>query len=190
MAGLLQDASGNLYGTTFAGGTNGYGTVFKVTPAGVETVLYSFSGGTDGQYPQAGLIQDASGNLYGTTYGIDLYGGTNSNGTVFKVTPSGVGTVLYSFGTGTDGNYPYAGLIQDASGNLYGTTTGGGANNKGTVFKVTPAGVETVLHSFGTGTDGRYPYAGLIQDTSGNLYGTTHGGGTNNIGTVFKISPR
>ena len=185
-AGLIQDASGNLYGTTLYGGTNNLGTVFKVTPAGVETVLYSFGTGTDGHLPLAGLIQDASGNLYGTTY----TGGTNNLGTVFKVTPAGVETVLYSFGTGTDGQYPRAGLIQDASGNLYGTTFEGGTNGLGTVFKVTPVGVETVLYSFGAGIDGQYPYARLIQDASGNLYGTTFQGGTNGLGTVFKISPR
>ena len=185
-AGLIQDASGNLYGTTLYGGTNNLGTVFKVTPAGVETVLYSFGTGTDGQYPRAGLIQDASGNLYGTT----MQGGTKNKGTVFKVTPAGVETVLYSFGTGTDGQTPFAGLIQDASGNLYGTTFEGGTNGLGTVFKVTPVGVETVLYSFGAGIDGQTPYARLIQDASGNLYGTTFQGGTNGLGTVFKISPR
>ena len=185
-AGLIQDASGNLYGTTYYGGTNRTGTVFKVTPDGVETVLHSFGTGTDGQYPYAGLIQDASGNLYGTTQ----QGGTNGTGTVFKVTPAGVETVLYSFGIAPDGYYPNAGLIQDASGNLYGTTYYGGTNNKGTVFKVTPAGVETVLYSFGIAPDGYYPSARLIQDASGNLYGTTTQGGTNTTGTVFKISPR
>ena len=175
--------------------TNGSGTLAggNITIANIactagvnESVLYSFGTGIDGQNPYAGLIQDASGNLYGTT----LYGGTNNLGTVFKVTPAGVETVLYSFGTGTDGQYPRAGLIQDASGNLYGTTFEGGTNGLGTVFKVTPVGVETVLYSFGAGIDGQYPYARLIQDASGNLYGTTFQGGTNGLGTVFKISPR
>jgi uncharacterized repeat protein (TIGR03803 family) len=183
-AALIQDASGNLYGTTYFGGTSGTGTVFKVTPAGVETVLHSFAnGGSGGQNPQAGLLLDVSGNLYGTT----RYGGTTNNGTVFKVNPAGVTTVLYSF-TGADGQYPQAGLIQDANGNLYGTTNSGGTSSKGTVFKVTPAGVETVLHSF-SGADGQNPMAGLIQDANGNLYGTTSSGGTNSTGTVFKVTP-
>jgi uncharacterized repeat protein (TIGR03803 family) len=139
-AGLIADASGNLYGTTYFGGANGEGTVFKMTPSGTETVLYSFSG-SDGAYPYAGLIADASGNLYGTTHG----GGANVSfgidyGTVFKLTPSGSETVLYSFSGSSDGGFPYAGLIADASGNLYGTTYQGGADGFGTVFKLTGAG--------------------------------------------------
>ncbi|MDA8115033.1 MAG: hypothetical protein M0Z43_09955 [Acidithiobacillus sp.] len=193
-AGLVMDASGNFYGTTAHGGAHGQGTVFKITPAGVESVVYSFSGGTgDGASPYAGLALDASGNLYGTT----IYGGTHDDGTVFKITPAGVESVVHTFVGGTgDGAYPYAGLLLDASGNLYGTTLsggdGGGASGQGTVFKITPAGVESVLYSFGTNggdSDGVNPQTGLVRDASGNLYGTTNGGGASNKGTVFKITP-
>ena len=179
-----MDGSGNLYGTTAAGGTSNKGTVFKITPNGPESVLYSFAGVPDGQYPNAGLIMDGSGNLYGTT----LVGGANGPGTVFKITPNGTESVLYSFANGSDGQDPYAGLIMDGSGNLYGTTVYGGTSNNGTVFKITPNGTESLLYSFGTGSDGQYPNAGLIMDVSGNLYGTTYNGGTNGVGTVFKIN--
>jgi uncharacterized repeat protein (TIGR03803 family) len=188
-ASLLADASGNLYGTTFSGGTNGLGTVFKLTPSGTswtETVLHSFgSSAGDGHAPYAGLIADASGNLCGTT----LYGGANGLGTVFKLTPSGTSwteTLLHTF-SGSDGGYPWASLIADASGNLYSTTEAGGANGFGTVFKLTPSGAETVLHSF-TGSDGSVPYGGLIADASGNLYGVTYWGGANGLGMVFKLA--
>ncbi len=206
LASLIMDASGNLYGTTYNGGVGwaglftGNGTVFKLTPStsnGVttyqETILHSFAGGAaDGSNPNAVLIIDASGNLYGTTQN----GGTNNNGTVFKLIANGNGSytesVLYSFGSGTDGANPYAGLITDASGNLYGTTNGGGTNGNGTVFKLTATGnsdyTENVLYSFGAGTDGANPLSTLITDTSGNLYGTTSGGGVNGNGTVFKIN--
>ena len=186
-AGLIMDGSGNLYGTTYNGGTNGVGTVFKITPTGTESVLYSFGTGLDGQAPYAGLIMDVSGNLYGTTPS----GGTNGVGTVFKINPAGTESVLYSFGTGSDGQNPNAGLIMDLSGNLYGTTYNGGTNGTtsyGTVFKITAAGAESVLHSFGTGSDGMAPAAGLFMDGSGNLYGTTVNGGTHGYGTVFTIT--
>jgi uncharacterized repeat protein (TIGR03803 family) len=182
---LIMDQSGNLYGMTESGGANNNGTVFKITPSGTETILYSFGTGTDGNHPNASLIVDTAGNLYGTTSA----GGANNNGTVFKITPSGTETILYSFGTGTDGSYPISSLIMDTLGNLYGTTYTGGTNNLGTVFKVTPSGTESVLHSFGTGTDGNSPVASLIMDTLGNLYGTTSLGGTHNLGTVFKVTP-
>ncbi len=121
------------------GGASGYGTVFEVTPDGTETVLHSFTGGTDGSYPAAGLLRDAKGNLYGTTTG----GGSDGYGTVFRVTMTGTETVLHSF-TGSDGYYPIAGLVKDANGNLYGTTEFGGSHGSGTVFKVTRTGTETL----------------------------------------------
>jgi uncharacterized repeat protein (TIGR03803 family) len=183
-ANLIQDAKGNLYGTTSAGGPSGVGTVFKVDKTGKETVLYSFTGGADGGYPFAGLIQDPSGLLYGTTDS----GGTSSYGTVFKVAPkTGKETVLYSFtGSGGDGEYPNAGLLRDNKGNLYGTNEWAGASGYGTVFKVGKTGKETVLHGFG-GSDGAYPFAGLVRDSKGNLYGYTAGGGTYSAGTVFMV---
>jgi uncharacterized repeat protein (TIGR03803 family) len=197
---LISDASGALYGVTNRGGISDLGTVFKLTPPSVaggswtEQVLYTFTGGTDGAVPQAGVIFDASGALYGTTY----VGGANGSGTVFKLTPPAVGggawieTILYSF-SGSDGATPFTTLIFDASGALYGTTLGGGAFGVGTVFQLTPPSVaggawtETILHSF-AGSDGARPYAGLISDPYGALYGTTSAGGTNGAGTVFKLT--
>jgi uncharacterized repeat protein (TIGR03803 family) len=167
---LALDAAGNLYGTTQVGGASGTGTVFKVDASGTETVLYSFSGGVDGGYPLAGLVLDTAGNLYGTTES----GGTSNAGTVFKVTKTGVETVLHSFEV-ADGCDPSGGLIRDAAGNLYGTTYACGSSNYGTVFKVSKTGKETTLHNFaGPPNDGAYPsYASLLMDTKGNLYGVT-----------------
>lgn len=187
-AGLMQAGDGNFYGTTTTGGSNNKGTVFEVSPAGIETVLYSFGAtATDGVYPQAGVIQGGDGNFYGTT----TNGGANNSGTVFKVTPAGAETVLYSLGsTATDGVAPQGGLIQGSDGNFYGTTDFGGANNAGTVFEVTPAGVESLLYSFGTvSNDGVSPQAALIQASDGNFYGTTASGGANDKGTVFQVTP-
>jgi uncharacterized repeat protein (TIGR03803 family) len=229
-AGVIEDASGNLYGTTAEGGTNdvslcesagfvGCGTVFELMPSGsgyTESVLYNFcsQGGvncTDGAIPGTSLIENASGNLYGTTYA----GGANSVsecaydgyltgcGTVFRLTPSPSGyteSVLYSFCSQTncnDGFFPRASLIEDASGNLYGTTSSGGATGGGTVFKLTPNGsgyAYSVLYSFCPQgvvgcTDADGPVAGVIEDASGNLYGTTADGGVNSSGAVFKLTP-
>ena len=203
-AGLVQATDGNFYGTTEEGGassncTGGCGTVFKITPAGVLTTLYSFDG-TDGFFPFAGVVQASDGNFYGTTSG----GGTSSNcsgrgcGTVFQTTPAGVLTTLYSF-SGADGATPVAGLVQGSDGNFYGTTSGGGTSSNcsgggcGTVFQTTPAGVLTTLHSF-SGTDGASPLAALVQASDGNFYGTTEEGGassncTGGCGTVFQITP-
>ena len=193
-AGLIKDANGNLYGTTVNGGGFGWGAVFKITPAGKETVLHSFSGGTDGASPYAGLIMDANGNIYGTTSGTQSgYGDVNGN--VFKLTPTGTETVLYTFSGGADGANPVAGLVEDANGNLYGTTEYGGDLSLcsgfgcGVAFEITAAGTYTVLHRFGAGTDGRLPLAGLVVDAAGNLYGTTNLGGTSFSGTVFEITP-
>src|ERR1019366_5606581 len=183
--GLIQASDGNFYGTTWVGGANGYGTVFKITPAGALTTLHSFDV-TDGSYP-FGLIQATDGNFYGTTD----HGGDYSNcnlgcGTVFKITPAGTPTTLYSFDS-TDGASP-GWMIQATDGNLYGITSEGGANGYGTVFKITPAGALTTLHSFDS-TDGALPTGGLVQATDGNFYGTTNSGGSDGCGTVFSITP-
>jgi uncharacterized repeat protein (TIGR03803 family) len=185
LAGFTIDTAGNLYGTTSAGGASDNGTVFKISAEGKETVLHSFSSGTDGANPQGSLLRDAGGNLYGTTFG----GGASGAGTVFKVGPHGKETVLYSFKAGTDGANPEAGLATDAAGNLYGTTTAGGPNSNGTVFKLTKSEkwTEKVLYSFGSGTDGAIPVAGVTLNAAGSLYGTTSAGGTYGYGTVFQL---
>jgi uncharacterized repeat protein (TIGR03803 family) len=195
--GLIQDASGNLYGTAAGGGTgcgsNGCGVVFNLDTNGKETVLYNFAGGTDGSGPTGGLIQDANGNFYGTTFvggGSGCHNGQGC-GTVFKLDPNGKETVLHSFGGNPDGQYPITGVIQDANGNLYGTTFYGGVYNKGTVFRLTATGVEAVLRSFKARTDGKGPDR-LIQDAKGNLYGTASEGGSAKCGgagcgVVFRL---
>jgi uncharacterized repeat protein (TIGR03803 family) len=189
LAGVVLDKAGNLYGTTATGGTgnngSGYGTVFKLTPAGTFTVLYSFTGGTDGCFPQnASLVLTGNGDLYGTTSGESC----SSFGTVFKLTPTGTLKVLHSFvNDRTDGLDPKAGLVLKA-GSLYGTTYFGGVNSNGTVFKVTLSGTETVLHSF-TGSDGANPQASVILDAADNIYGTTYYGGAHSLGTVFMLTP-
>ena len=182
-ADLIRDPAGNFYSTTFGGGASGAGVVFKLDPAGNETVLYSFTGGADGANPTGGVVADPAGNLYGTTY----RGGSSSAGVVFKLDPAGNETVLHSFTGGADGGQPAAGVIRDSAGNLYGTTERGGGSNSGVVFKLDTAGHETVLHSFRGGSDGAQPAAGVIQDSAGNLYGTTQGGGGTGFGTVFKV---
>jgi uncharacterized repeat protein (TIGR03803 family) len=186
-AGVVRDSSGNLYGTTQNGGPSNAGTVFKVDPTGKKTVLYSFTGSTDGGYPMAGVVLDANGDLYGTTY----EGGSAFAGTVFKVDPTGKETVLYGFTGSTDGGSPQSGVIRDSHGNLYGTTYYGGNQGAGTVFKVNTVGQETVLHNFTSGNDGWLPLGGsLVRDSAGNLYGTTPQGGSNNFGVVFKIDTK
>jgi uncharacterized repeat protein (TIGR03803 family) len=198
-AGLVQDAAGNLYGTTSQGGTSGAGVVFKVTPTGTAMVLYSFTGPPDGSAPGAGLVRDLAGNLYGTTQ----IGGSSTActqdgcGTVFELSSTGTETVLHSFvGDPTDGWQPLAGLVRDVAGNLYGTASlggtgscqGGACSFPGVVFKLSPSGTETVLYNFKGGADGGFPAAGLIQDSAGNLYGTTYaGGGASNAGVVFEL---
>ena len=204
-AGVVQATNGDFYGTTGYGGANcaptGCGTIFKMTPSGTLTTLYSFcsqSGCTDGEYPFGALVQATNGNLYGTT----RFGGANGNyGTVFKITPGGTLTTLYSFCSQsgcTDGYFPNTPLVQATNGDLYGTTYGGGANgNYGTVFKIAPGGTLTTLYSFCSQsgcTDGDSSLAGLVQDTNGDLYGTTWEGGANDVGcsqgcgTVFRLS--
>ncbi|HWZ83684.1 MAG TPA: choice-of-anchor tandem repeat GloVer-containing protein [Terriglobales bacterium] len=184
---LVVDTAGNMYGATFSGGSHNLGAVFKVTPSGTETVVYSFAGGADGSHPIAGLVRDTkTGNLYGTT----VYGGATNTGTVFVLNPStGVETVIYSFKGGLDGANPYSSVVR-AGTTIFGTTTNGGAFGYGTVFKLTAAGKETVLHNFNSAfptLDGSYPYGGLVL-YKGILYGTTTLGGLGNLGTVFAIT--
>jgi uncharacterized repeat protein (TIGR03803 family) len=182
--GVIRDSKGNLYGTAEVGGASGAGVVFKVDKFGNETVLYSFTGGADGGYPLAGVIQDSAGNSYGTTNG----GGASGAGVVFKVDKAGNETVLYAFTGGADGGFPVGGLIRDSAGNSYGTTNGGGASGAGVVFKVDKSGNETVLYTFTGGADGAYPlWVVLAHDPAGNLYGTTANGGASNAGVVFKV---
>jgi uncharacterized repeat protein (TIGR03803 family) len=190
-AGLVQATDGDFYGTTYGYG-HGYGTVFKITTGGELTTLHNFDY-RDGAYPSAPLVQATDGNFYGTT----IRGGKNSDGTVFKITAGRTLTTLHSF-DGTDGSDPYAGLVQATDGNFYGTTNKGGENRYGTVFKITAGGTLTALYNFCSKpncTDGASSYAGLVQATDGNFYGTTAGGGTGSdcsidggCGTVFKIT--
>ncbi|MBV9304008.1 MAG: hypothetical protein JOY62_11260 [Acidobacteriaceae bacterium] len=182
--GLTRDEEGNLYGTTSYSGAFGYGVVFKLDPSGKETVLHSFAG-PDGSDPSASLIRDRQGNLYGTTFS----GGANGLGTVFKLDPTGVETVLHSFTGNPDGADPIGGVIRGKNGNLYGTTSRGGAYGQGTVFKLDPAGNESVLYSFTGKADGGYPGASVIRDEKGNLYGTALFGGIQGSGVVFKLDP-
>ena len=242
--GLTLGTDGNFYGTTYGGGFGGapFGTVFKVTPQGALTNLYTFTAGTDGALPLAPPIQGTDGNFYGVTcpgcnsqpgygsiykitsagvfttlytcdttlcgdptgpllqgkdgnfYGTSTYGGATEQGTIFKITPAGVLTVIYNFDN-THGEYPIGGLVQGTDGNFYGTALDGGTKGYGTIFKVTPAGRLTVLHNMNGASDGGAPYAGLVQATDGNFYGANAYGGAsstncpNGCGTIFRISP-
>jgi uncharacterized repeat protein (TIGR03803 family) len=184
-SGLTLGTDGNFYGTTTAGGTSGFGTVFKITPTGTLTVLYNFTGGTDGSDPFAPPVQGTDGNFYGTTSGA----GNGGNGTVYKLTASGMFKTLYQFDF-IHGAGPLAPLVQGTDGNLYGTTPTGGTqgNGLGTVFKIATSGKLTVLYNFDQ-THGAFPEAGLTPGADGNFYGTTHEGGAHNGGAVFKITP-
>ncbi len=195
-AGVVFDAAGNLYGTTTAGGSSNLGTVFQLTPSASgwsETVLHSFAGGSDGQYPYSGVTLDPAGNLYGTTLG----GGAFGMGTVYELKPAGNGqwteSVIQAF-NGNNGDSPRGGLARDGAGALYGVTQGGGKAKAGVVFKLIPSTnvswTERVLHSFSGGNDGSAPYTETpVFDHKGNLYGTTSGGGALQGGTVFRLSP-
>ena len=205
-SGLIQATDGNFYGTTSGGGQHDVGTIFRLTPAGVETVLYSFVGGTgDGEYPE-GLIQGQDGNFYGTTNdgGVNACTRTASNGSttsgtgcgvIFKVTPAGAETIVYFFKGGADGGEPNPGLVQASDGTLYGTSLTGGLQGTtacgvgcGNVFRVTTAGAESAVYNFtGTGGDGSIPTS-VIVGTNGNLYGTTYVGGQSKYGTIFELT--
>ncbi len=197
-AGLISDSAGNLYGTTFDGGTHGFGTVFELTPAGggiwTEKVLHNFNRSkTDGQTPYSSLLLDAKGNLYGTT----MYAGAYFTGTVFELSPTAAGAwkekVLHSFNpSGGDGQNPTGPVTFDAKGNLYGTTSTSGTDGFGTVFELSPGSgswTEKTLLNFNN-TDGAGPLGGLVFDSAGNIYGTTNSGGTHfGYGNVFELSP-
>jgi uncharacterized repeat protein (TIGR03803 family) len=199
---LIEDGAGNLYGTTIYGGSAncgglGCGTVFKLGPKRKLTILYAFTGDTDGQWPRDGLTIDDSGNLYSTTQN----GGKFGFGTVFRVSPDGKKSTLYDFRGGNDGEFPFGRLHRDATGNLYGTTQIGGGNGCadgfgcGTVFKLAPDGTETILHAFSDASDGYTP-VGLIADKAGNLFGVTSSGGDTSCpgsgnfgcGTIFELA--
>jgi uncharacterized repeat protein (TIGR03803 family) len=191
---MIVATNGNLYGTTYFGGASdacesGCGSIYTMTPGGTQTILHSFcseSNCTDGAQPYAALLQATDGNFYGTT----ALGGTNGGGIVFKMTPNGTVTTLYNFCSETncaDGETPYGTLIQATNGNFYGTTTAGGTNGDGTVFKISLTGTLATLHSFDV-SDGVGPQGGLVQAANGSFYGTTTLGGTNGDGTVFEIS--
>ncbi len=219
--GLVQVINGDLYGTTYVGGlgnslcfpglpgNDGCGTIFKITPAGALTTVYSFcsqANCSDGDEPVDGMVQGTDGNLYGTTsFGGDQEAGDDGRGTIFKITPSGVLTTLYTFCSQTtcsNGVIPIAGLVQGTDGNFYGTTLGGGSGSRyvdGTIFRITPEGELTTLYSFCVQSgcpDGAEPEAGLLQASDGNFYGTTYVGGNTKAacdsigcGTIFKITP-
>lgn len=200
--GVIMDSNGNLYGTTIEGGQTPIGgTVFKLSPEGVKTILYNFTGGADGRQPYGMLVMDAKGNLYGTTeYGGNLKvqcAGVQGCGVVFKISPTGRETVLHRFTGKADGAEPLAGLTIDTNDNLYGTTAGGGkgecdsiAVGCGVVFKINASPLKfNVLYSFGGGSDGGVPEAPLLLDSSGNLYGSTTGGGAGSQGTIFELDP-
>ncbi len=204
-AGLISDSAGNLYGTTGIGGdvscqSSGCGTVFKLAPNGEETILHAFTGGNDGEVPVGGLVADGSGSLFGTTLG----GGTSFAGTVFRLTPDGTETILYTFQGRSDGSEPASTLLIDGNGDLFGTTEVGGSFNGsdcegegcGTVFELEPGGKKIPLYAFQGDGDGQFPTGALVADKNGNLYGTTSEGGVDNCpngssgcGTVFEIAP-
>jgi len=190
---LVQGLDGNLYGTSYAGGTNSHGTIFRISTGGTLKTLYTFcpqAGCPDGSNPDGGLVLGTDGNFYGTTH----QGGVGS-GTVFKITPGGAFTLLYQFcslADCADGELPAGELVQGRDGRFYGTTEGGGSDGNGTVFTLTTAGGFTTIHSFcgffGCG-DGAYPYAGLALGRDGNFYGTNHSSGAQEWGIFYEITP-
>ncbi|HXM64628.1 MAG TPA: choice-of-anchor tandem repeat GloVer-containing protein [Terriglobales bacterium] len=200
--GLVQGADGSFYGTTFYGGvqdaqwcSGGCGTIFKITRTGIFTTLYSFTGYSgEGSAPNSALVQGKNLHFYGTTENGGAYGAcTYACGTVFEITPNGTLTTLHSFaGSPSDGAEPFANVVFGTDGSLYGTTSIGGANNAGTVFKITPGGVLTTLYSFcvlSKCADGQMPEGGLVRTSDGDFYGTTTIGGVYTVGSLFKITP-
>lgn len=207
LASIIGDSAGNFYGTTFLGGAFDVGSVFEVSPPAVkggawtETVLYSFTGGSDGSFPQSALVMDSQGVLYGVAYGGGIAG------TIYKLTPPAISgdtwveATIYSFSGGDDGGLPLSTLVFDKSGNLYGTTQAGGVYSGGTVFELNPPAIagdpwtETVLYAFDESpyshqyTHGCFPHAGVIFGPEGALYGTTEFGGSGNNGVVYRLAP-
>jgi uncharacterized repeat protein (TIGR03803 family) len=185
---VVQGSDGNFYGTTQVGGIYSNGAIYRVSSTGIFTNLYSFTGGTDGAAPFAGLVQGSDGSFYGTTFAGGL---TNyppfGCGTVFKISQSGSLATLWSFDGGTDGANPAAVLLQGSDGNFYGTTQSGGAKGQGTIFQIGPAISLTNIYSFAGGTNGAGPVTGLMQGNDGNFYGTMYNGGTNYLGSLFKL---
>jgi uncharacterized repeat protein (TIGR03803 family) len=187
--GVTLGSDGNLYGSTFYGGSTDPGVVYRLDGGGHETVLYTFNLLSANGFGQTvgGVIRDLVGNIYGTTF-IGQADMGYGYGVVYKVNAAGHATVLHNFTNGADGSYPYGGVIQDSKGNLYGTASGGGTSGAGVVFKIGPSGNEKVLYSFTGGRDGNGPYGALLRDSSGNLYGTTAGGGTAGVGVAFEVN--
>jgi uncharacterized repeat protein (TIGR03803 family) len=184
---LVQGGDGNFYGTTENGGANLAGSVYRISSAGTLTTFYQFStlAATNGYDPQSGLVQGSDGYFYGTT----ANGGTNSEGTVYRISSAGTFTTLWQFGSGTsNGRVPAAGLVLGSDGYFYGTTVSGGTNSEGTVYRISSAGTFTTLYQFAGGSEGLHPEAELVQGSDGYFYGTTYSGGTNSAGTVFRLS--
>jgi uncharacterized repeat protein (TIGR03803 family) len=188
VGGLTQGEDGNFYGMTTVGGASNFGGVFKMTPAGLLTNLYSFTGGADGYNPYGALVQGADGNFYGGTRR-NTVDGTPFDGTIFKVSTNGALTTLYTLNPlfNGDGEYPFAGLIQGADGNFYGSTLFSDSTINGTLFRITSAGAFTTLAVFNGADDGSQPKAAMVQDTAGNLYGTTTAGGPYGKGAIFRL---
>jgi uncharacterized repeat protein (TIGR03803 family) len=184
---LVQGTDGDFYGTTWAGGAHGGGTVFRISPSGSYTNLYSFgSADLGGQHPAAGLVQGSDGDFYGTTWGADY---CSSCGNIFRISPSGSYTNLHSFtGTANDGGTPFAALVQGSDGNFYGTTERGGAYGPGVVFRISPTGSYTNVYSHGSDPHDGILIGALVQGGDGNFYGTTRNGGIG-WGNVFRVSP-
>lgn len=182
----IQGSDGNFYGTT-AGGVVGapFGTVYKISSSGKFKLLHLFADATEGGYPFAPLVQGTDRNFYGTT----TVGGTHSGGTVFKITPSGVLSVVFNFDIAVGGVTPIAPLIQASDGNFYGTTFGGGGFDQGTVFRLTSIGTMTIVHSFNFTGDGGKPESGLVEGTDGNFYGAARDGGASGFGTLYMVTP-
>src|SRR5258708_5909718 len=183
-AAVAQGRDGNVYGTTISGGANGRGNIFKSTPTGTITVLHDFNT-TDGSSPQGGLTLGADGNFYGST----TFGGSHSAGTLFKVTASGTFTTIYNFTNGADAGFPHVSPIFGSDGKLYGTASVGGTNGGGVVYKLTLAGVYTVLHNFDNvnRVNGFTPTTGVVEGSDGFLYGVASVGGANLGGTIFQV---